>query len=252
MKKSLIVIALALLMIVPVFAASETRTENAKVVYAENANDTPLTTTGDTEKTDVKVTLNLYPKYVFGISNEKYVSANITIDSTETSKTYYEKLPAVTEINMTNDETKLEVGSPSDTYYISYWFRDYNQDCTLSCAIDQDLWLQEDDGNYTAVEGDEDSNYKIKYKATITPEGAVENEKSAYAIDAANTIYSPGNSGSSTSVAVVKCAATKLLGQVVCGNLKIVLAPVDGDKSTANKYVGSYLSHLVLTLKSNA
>ncbi len=251
MKKSLIVIALALLMIIPVFAASETGSNNAKVVYAEKANDTPLTTAGDTEKTDVKVTLNLYPKYVFGISSEKYVSANITIDSTESGKTYYENLPAVTEINMTNDETKLEVGSPSDTYYISYWFRDYNQNCTLSCAIDQDLWLQENNKNYSAADGDSASNYTIKYQATITPEAAVKDEKNAYAISAANTIYSPGNSGSSTSVDVVECDATKLLGQVVCGNLKIVLAPVDGDKSTANKYVGSYLSHLVLTLKSN-
>ena len=251
MKKSLIVIALALLMLIPVFAETKTGTNGAEIVYYSKANDTPLTTTGDEKKTDVKITLNLYPKYVFGISEEKYVSANITIDKTESGKTYYEDLPAVSEIVMTNNETKLEVGSPSGTYYISYWFRDYNQNCTLSCAIDQDLWLQDNGKNYTAQSGDTESNYTIKYQATITPEAAVDGEKNAYAISSATTIFSSGNNSTKTTD-VVKCDLTKLLGQVVCGNLKIVLAPVDSDKSTAKKYVGSYLSHIVLTLKSNA
>ncbi len=251
MKKSLIVIALALLMLVPVFADTKTGSNGAEVVYSNTANDTPLTATGDTESTDVKITLNLYPKYVFGISTTKYESAKITIDKTETGKTYYEDLPAVSEIVMTNDETKLEVGSPSGTYYISYWFRDYTQNCSLSCSIDQDLWLQDGGKNYESQGEDIKSNYTIKYQATITPEAAVTGEKNAYALDSAKTIYSPGNENT-TNTTVVNCNATKLLGQVVCGNLKIELAPVDSDKSTANKYVGSYLSHIVLTLKANA
>ena len=257
MKKSLIVIALALLMLVPVFAdvatASET-SNGAAYVQATSANATPVTTAGSEQKTDVKITLNLFPKYYFAISTEKYTDMDITIDPSETSKRYYENLGGVDEIAMTNDETKLEVGSPKGTYYVSYWFRDYNQSCTLSVAIDQDLTLQTTGANgsttnYTPADGETADQYTIKYFATLTPqEGGT-----GYEYGTTTSISSPGISGTNaSSIIVARCAATKALGQVLCGDLKIVLSPYSLDKSTANKFAGNYLSHIVLTLKANA
>ena len=257
MKKSLIVIALAVLMLVPVFAT--TGTKGAEVLTGtENQKDVVDTTDGNTKVTDVTLQLKLYPKYVFAISSSLYDADNISIIKNESGKTYYEDLPGINEIKMDYDEDKLVVSSPSGTYYISYWFRDYTQSCTLSVDIDQDLLLQDSavtgtwsktDKKYTGGSESDSSKFTIKYKVEITPEST----GSGYIPKNAVTIYSPGNTESTNAADVASCTATSLLGQVTCGNLKIVLTPTDSEtNTTANKYQGNYLSHLTLTLKANS
>jgi len=249
MKKTIILIALALLLIVPVFAATATvvaateATKNSLIVKS-TATGTSLNT-----NTDVKITLNLYPKYVFSVTKEadKYVKNNITIDSSDTSKTYYKNLKHEDEIFMTNDETKFEVKPPTDTYYVSYWFWEYNERVTLTVAIDDDMLLQDKDESTTYITGKD----KIRYQAKLTADTGAE----AKAVDT-YTIYSNptiDTSGGTKSVVIASVTTpTTQLASCYCGNFKLELSAVDADKSTAGKYQGTYLSHITLTLASNS
>lgn len=250
MKNTMILIALALLLIVPVFADG-----NATVVAANETTKNTLivkgVATGTTldAKTDVKITLNLYPKYVFSVTKEadKYIKANITIDPYETSKTYYENLKHEDEILMTNDEVKFEVKPPTDTYYVSYWFWEYNEKVTLTVAIDDDMELQDKGEGTTYIEGKD----KIRYQAKLTADTDAEAKTGdVYTIFSNPTVDSSG--GSKSVVIASVTAPTTQLASCYCGNFKLELSAVDADKSTAGKYQGTYLSHITLTLASNS
>ena len=258
MKKSLIVIALVFLMIVPVFATvSNDNLTTVTGTSTLNSLAEPLSDGAKTNSTTVQFTLLLNPKYVFGITTDPFVKANILADITKTktsNQKYYTELTGVDTIDIPTDIDALTFSSPEGTYYISYWFKDCTENCTLTASIDKHLTLQ--NGNADAdynVETEEDT-YTVKYQAKIEAVSATAGDSADFE---EVTIKSPSKNAASTeaSTEIKKFTKTDLLGKVECGNLKITIGPVSGttgSDSIANKKAGKYVSHIILTLTADA
>ena len=245
MKKSLIVIALALLMIVPVFAATVTAGSAAK------AGD-KLTAAGPQE-TEVNVSLDLTPKYAFGVTGgnstdtttyvkkftEQNIVANKPADESVTNYVLYDKVNRVESISMIANLTNMKLEGPdsANTYYISYWFFENNTDnVKLTAKIDHDLTLKDDDiakvKNNTAITYDE-ANAKIPFQVTI---------------DGVTTVL---NSTTGNTETVKTATVQSQIGKIEKGDVKITVAPTTVD-TLENKYTGTYIAHIVLNLTVGA
>ena len=254
MKKSLIVIALALLMIVPVFAA-ETDTKVASKAAGTN---TKFTSSDNAEKkTEVNVTIDLNPKYAFGVTGgasttkddgtyaatftsygegDKNIIVAVAPEEGTAGTDYilYDQLKRVTVISMVANEKKMILEAPTtNTYYVSYWFFENDKDnLSLTMKLDGDMILQ----NATGVHSVE-ANKKIPYQVTVN-----------------GNIYKSNESDEAarTATIVTKADIQTQIGAKQEGNVAITIAPLTGSESIKDKYAGTYISHIVLTLAVGA
>lgn len=241
MKKTMILIALALLLIVPVFADT---THYGKVILASN-DDTP-TISGVTDNfidTKVTIKLSLHPKYVIGITDasHKFVSSGTgTILTTKTTpdsgETKYTEAPVVDEIAMSADPDNIKLlPTDAETYYVSYWFFECNEPVKLYIKNNGAMEYQ---GSVTGLEVSAYKDY-IDFQATVTTDGTTK-----------VSVASNGKGVASDEKLLKTGTITQVLGNVEQGNLEIVMEPVTGKESLVKNIVGNYESSVTLTLKT--
>ena len=265
MKKSLIVIALVLLMIVPIFAETVTSGKGTVAEGAEAGTAATLTASGNQE-TKVNVTLELTPRYAFGVTGgsssstvegtyaQKFTSYGengekiVAVAPSDTSKKagtdyyLYDTLPRVTVISMVADEENMIIKEPANNnYFISYWFFENNtQNVKLNVSLSGDLTLNEKSKTALTNAGItiEDEKTKIPYQITVETENG---EKTI-------------TSASGTSVVVVTADITMEIGKVEVADASLKVQPLagDGNNSIKEKYVGVYESNIILNLTVGA
>ena len=243
MKKTIILIALALLLIVPVFADPT----YGKVITATGETPSISGVTENNIDTKVTIKLSLHPKYVIGItdSSHKFVSEGETgtILTTKTSpssgETKYTEAPVVDEIAMSADADNIVLlPTASATYYVSYWFFECNETVKLYIKNNGAMEYQ---GNVTGLGSD-------AYKDYIDFQAKVKTGESSTVIAESN---GKGTTGASSDMLLVTSTITQVLGNVEQGNLEIVMEPVSGKESLVKNIVGNYESSVTLTLKTD-
>ena len=247
MKKSLIVIALALLMIVPVFAEDvRTPATTAATTEAPGLGKSIADNYSKTDDTQVYVQLELNPTYVFGITGGKmndqsYVPQYdddlniVAVAPTSGNYKLYTEVQEVEVIEMKKNYNDMKLEGPGDdyTYYVSYWFFENDKDnLSLTMKLDGDMILQ----NATGVHSVE-ANKKIPYQVTVN-----------------GNIYKSNESDETarTATIVTKADIQTQIGAEQEGNVEITIAPLTGSESIKDKYAGTYISHIVLTLAVGA
>ena len=242
MKKTIILIALALLLIVPVFADPT----YGKVITA--IGETPSISGVAENNIDTKVTikLSLHPKYVIGItdSSHKFVSEGetgthlTTKTSPSSGETKYTEAPVVDEIAMSADANNIVLlPTASATYYVSYWFFECNETVKLYIKNNGAMEYQ---GTVTGLGSDAYKDY-IDFQATVKKEDNT-------SVSVASNGKKPA--GASTEQLLKTGTVTQVLGNVEQGNLEIVMEPVSGKESLVKNIVGNYESSVTLTLKT--
>ena len=261
MKKSLIVIALVLLMIVPVFAASDK-------VANKDAGTNGTFTEADQKTTEVNVTIDLNPKYAFGVTggaeNEKkdgtYAATFESWGKGDENKIVavapedgtagedyilYDQLERVTVISMVANEAKMILEAPAtNTYYVSYWFfENKTQNVKLTCSLDGNMKLT--DASKTALSTnsgitveDGDTKAEIPYEITFTSDNTV--LKSNATSDAERT----------KEIVTAQCKAT--VGYIEFADVAFTIEPISTANSIKDKYVGTYTANIVLNLTVGA
>ena len=241
MKKTLILIALALLIMVPVFA--DPTPTYGKVVEAEGTTPSISGVEGNSIDTKVSVKLSLSPKYVFGItdSSHKFVSSGesgtvLTTKKTPASgETKYTEAPVVDEIAMSVDPDDIVLlPTAGATYYVSYWFFECNETVKLYIKNNGAMEYQ---GDTEGLETDSYINF-IDFQAAVTTAESTTITVTSNGIDSGNEKL------------LVTSTITKVLGNVEQGNLQIVMQPVAGKESLVKNIVGNYESSVTLTLKT--
>ncbi len=242
MKKSLIVIALIVLMIVPVFA---------ETVTSGSAKTGEKLTASEAQKTEVEVSLDLTPRYAFGVTGGKTGEADyvklfkdqkiVAVDDTSsTEDVLYTDLNRVTKITMTAnlDAMKLEGPASGYTYYISYWFYENNTEkVSLVASLDGDLTLTEE-GKSAA---NKNMGNEYDEKNTVIPYQVTFDNKTL-------------NSTDKNSETVVPVKVQSQIGAVEQNDIEITVAPITtNNKDTLkDKYAGTYKSNIVLQINVGA
>lgn len=243
MKKTIILIALALLLIVPVFADTPTY---GKVIVATGETPSISGVTDNSIDTKVTIKLSLHPKYVIGITDKdhKFVSEGETgtILTTKTTpdsgETKYTEAPVVDEIVMSADPDNIKLlPTEAEKYYVSYWFFECNE--TVKLYI-KNNGAMEYKGDTTGLDATAYVDF-IDFQAKVTTEGTT-------TVTAASN--GKGTSGASSDMLLKTGTITKVLGNVEQGNLEIVMEPVSGKESLVKNIVGNYESSVTLTLKT--
>ena len=241
MKKSLIVIALALLMIVPVFA------QTGLSGSAETGETVEATTTG--HSTEVNVTLGLTPRYVFGITGGKsgendyvkkftdqdIVAATPADETRAATAVLYTNVETVDAISLTADfkNMKLKGTAEGYQYYVSYWFCENNSEkVSLEISLDGDLTLEDSylQAAKTAYGNDfKDANTVIPYQVII-----------------GETTLNSTSKDSATVVENLKVQSQ--ISGIQQADVAITVEPTTVD-TLEYKYTGTYVAHIILNLK---
>ena len=239
MKKSIIVIALALLMLVPVFAGSanqvavDTKSNNTAQPVG---NSTPLASSNKkTTTTDVAVTLNLYPVYYAAITEiDVNDNANQITHLNYDSATF--KNTSV--ITMTVDKDNYVLNDKSG-FYVSYFFYENTEDVTLTVSIDSDLTTTAEG---TTADG-KTAKQTIEYKATFSGVTIGVNDDGT----AKSLVIHSNSENGTTSYKIAKKQATKMVADSTSKSLAFVLSPEDG-QTIKNNVAGYYKSTITLKL----
>ena len=251
MKKSIIVLALALLMVGSVFAgevAAITKTGEAGATDVLTK-ETTTTVSPDTKKTDVKIQLKQYPKYMAAITAVNYDgSTNKISNASTTGYTTYTDVKHQNEIVLTVNKDTWTIGGPTTQYYYTYYAYENTQNVQYSITMNGNLTYQDGgsvetgdtqaptwSGDTTSATADKQK--QIRYSITIPVNGVN------------TTIYSYGTAdGTTKNTAVVKqIPLTKLIGKSEYGSLAMTFAGCD---TVQYNIVGNYKA--TVTIKVSA
>ena len=242
MKKSIVLIALALALMVPVFAAntgSSTASTTPVVVDTKDANGkaqpvgdtTPLKNAANkTTVTEVGVTLDLYPIYYSAITN-----SDVTADATKITRYNYDSddtFKNVDKIVMSVDTDTYKL-KESDKKYISCFFYENTEDVKLTVTLDSNLTTDTE-----PLAGDAESKKVIRYVANID---MGDSNKETLHSDTAKGDNSFGIWGKS---------ATKKVADSQAKSFAFTLSQEEGDDLKKN-LAGYYTSTITLSLASN-
>ena len=239
MKKSIIVLALALLMVGSVFAA----TYNPVAVVADkDADDATRATTLSTAtsankntQSDVVIQLHQYPIYVVAVTED-----DLTGKVTNTN--YSTDVKHVSEIELEADKDTWII-EDSKTYYFTWFFYENTENVKFTVELEGDMKLQDN----TTATGDNSDNAKttIRYQVNI---------KSADYSDSATdetkdvTLTSSGTSAIQSAI-IKRKPATNLIGDYDSKSYAFTVTRV-GDETVQNNIVGKYKSDIKLTIES--
>lgn len=212
MKKSFIIVALAILMVMPVFATDPT----------------PVTT-------PVELELKLTPVYSMGITTREYTESVYDALSDKTKildadivKDKSSSTPLIALIYSTTDYT---LTSRTDLF-VTYIFTEYNI-CTLSMKIDKPLTCT------TKAEGASDYD-KINYQATVNV-GTTTSADNKTVED----------NDTDVELKKYTAAATKI-AEAVYDSFELTIGPKSTDTDLKGKYIGVYKSNIILTLTEDS
>ncbi len=244
MKKTIILIALALLLIVPVFAAT-----NALTVIAGTADATPLTDTGAStsssspKDTTVKIKLEQWPKYLLAITTTDYDGTTNTITNTT-----YDNVRHFEEIPMTVDKDTWTLDQLSGQYYVTYFAYENNQNVEYTIKLNGNMKLKDTTTATSSATTSSGKQDEIRYQMTIAGISGTGSTGSGV------TIYSNGtDSDRKNKTTIMKVAETNLIGWSDYKSFALTLdAYTNGTtKDTVqNNIVGNYEGTVTLTIKS--
>ena len=229
MKKSIIVIALALLALASVFAKTATPKDSSTTAVSDNVT------------TIVELTLTKTPTYIFGIKEGAFTAEKITkndVPSTtieNTDKIYFKRYTA-------SEGNILDVKAV-DGYYLSYLFYEYD-DVTFSMSLSGNM------KNTTTTS----SKSEIEYLVTVGSDSPVDNDQ-----DGNTTSLTQGKLDSSDSSMLTwstKLDKTEKLGQYRWASLQLTIEPKNtsstGSKVPTLKGIDEGTYQSTITLKVEA
>ena len=248
MKKSIIVLALALLMVGSVFADSTAnKTSTATKTTAEpitaSAKDVKDTTTtplkdltNKSEDTKVYVDLKLYPIYYAAITQSD-VSSKLSKETDFTQDTY--KHVTAIDLGVDLDNYTIE-GTTSGSYYLSYFFYENTETVKLTVRLSGDLTTKD---NRTATDKTKNPNAKftIPYKVDITKSAT----ETVTLVSSSNTI---GNTEYTVKLSedITTKPSTMVLGSYEKASYELNITPLVTDMT--NNIAGLYESTITLAL----
>ncbi len=219
MKKTIVIITLALLAVVSIFA--DTLPAN--------------------KTTTVLLELKQKPTYVFAITNGAFTSESIqTTDPSTTTMDH------TNEITLSRNTTNvLNVDSVS-TYYFSYFFYEY-EGITITLSIDGNLKNQT-----TYAEDDKDAN-EIPYNLTVAS-GNDNTEDSNITSEhtwSDNTVINSTATEADNRKFSVQYSATTKLGVYRWASLQLTIAPQVTTDTLKGKVKGTYKSTITLAVTAS-
>ena len=211
MKKTIIMIAFAILLVASVFAAAPD----------------PVTTL-------VELELKLTPKYSMGITTKEYTSDvyDVLDDKTKIKDDDIVKDGSATsaKIMLTYDADNYKL-NPRIGLFVTYIFTEYNR-CTLSMKIDKPLTC--------TSKADTASDYDtIDYKATVNV-GSTTSEN----------IKTVEDNNTDVELIKYDAKATKI-AEAVYDSFGLTLKAKNESDTLEGKYIGLYKSNIILTLTEN-
>lgn len=220
MKKSLILIAIALMVLVPVFAVEETEAE-----------ETPAVTRGTATTTIVDTRIKLEPQYLYGITDAE-------IEGTETS------ISNVSEIQLSRNTGSNTLSSA--TKYVSYIFKEY-EDVTLYISIDGDMigWDKTNDKADTSITTKIPLDITVEATDDHYDEDVLGNAKDYTTKTTLVEIDSTNDAN--TEKKIVTYEGTKLVSDVRWCSAKLTVEP---QNNLDGVQMGYYLATITLTAKS--
>ena len=242
MKKSLILIAIALMVLVPVFAVDDQTTNNG--TSSENAGSTSSQTTtvtsglGDNKTTKVETEVKLEPKYEYEITSNKLSAYDSTLTKQD-----------VITLTRVAKENKLS----TETAYVSYKFTE-NEGVALYIKIDGNMLPKKDDGS------DDTARAGSYIPVTLTVESTTPNYSS---YDIASKTYKTTTETNTTAVtinsddsntnnlekSIVSYSGTNKVGDVRWCSAKLTVGQKAGTDLTGVQ-LGYYLATITLTTKT--
>ncbi len=225
MKKSIIVIALALLVVASLFA------ETVSPVSGSQAVNKDVTTV-------IELTLAKTPTYIFGIKNGAFSASDIT--TSNVPSTTIENTDKISFERKTAAEGNILDIKAVDAYYLSYLFYEYD-DVTLTMTLSGNLM------NTTASSTDE-----IPYLVTVGTSSPVDNDQ-----DENTSSLTQGKLDSSDSKKLswsTSLTGTDKLGQYRWASLQLTIEPKNtsttGTKVPTLKGIdeGTYQSTITLNV----
>ena len=252
MKKSIIVLALALLMVGSVFAANKPLTAQDSTTDGNSTTVIPtagISTNASTEPKDttVKIKLAQYPKYMAAITTTEYsTSGNKIANASGSTGTVYSAVKHEEVITLSVNKDTWKLAGPNTTYYYTYYAYENTQNVQYSITMNGNLKYQ-DNGNVGT--GDTEAP---TWSGDSTSAVATKQKEIRYQITiGSDTIYSFGtDSGTLKNTVVVKqIPLTKLIGKSTYGSLAMTFAGYSTDTVQYN-IVGSYLA--TVTIKVSA
>ncbi len=253
MKKTLILIALALLIMVPVFAGTpltETDTTGNQTVLTADGVSTK--SSEEPKDTTVKIELKQYPKYMTAITTTKYSSDGSKISHYDevSSATKYDAVVHETEIVMDVD-TDTWTLEDKDGYYVTYYAYENNQNVEYSIKLNGNMKLTPD---ATAETGDTETpsstkQKEIRYIMQITGINGLGDESESNTV----TLYSDGSMDNSNTTIIRKIGKTVLIGKSAYNSYAMAVKAYTKDGTTDTvqyNIVGNYEGTVTLTIKS--
>ena len=226
MKKSLILIAIAIMVLVPVFATdtgNDTASETSTVVIRKMPDGS------EKSETKVETTIGLQPKYYYGVTDAELSSKDDTITNMGT-------------IKLTRNTNSNTLSTANE--YVSYKFVE-NEAVTLYIKISGDMLPWDADKNA------EDTSRSTKIPLTITVAATDDNYSTEGADDTSTkkttlvTINS--TTEGKTEKAIVSYNEKTKVGDISWCSAGLTIAP---QKSLDGVQLGYYLATITLTAKS--
>ncbi len=215
MKKTIVIITLALLAVVSVFA------------------DLPVNKT-----TTVLLELEKKPTYVFAITNDAFDS--IAIETNDPSKT---TMTHTDQITLSRNATKvLDVDSVS-TYYFSYFFYEYDG-ITITLSIDGNL------KNQTSYETSVAAENEIPYNLIVAA-GSDNTEGSSTDKSLETKTLNSESSTDTDKKYSVSYTKTDKLGVYRWASLQLTIAPQVTTNTLKGKVKGTYKSTITLAVTAS-
>ena len=227
MKKSLILIAIALMVLVPVFAEDEPairqRTSDSK----------------DSVDTIVETTIDLQPNYDYGITKDKYTDPTKTIAGSD--------IGTIELTRATSGNTDM---LDSATAYLSYNFYE-NEDVTLYVTVSGDMVPVDDSG---ASDTTRASNTKNKISWTLTIDETEDNYidsvfGSTKPAKQKTTPISINSDDSTKTEAIITYAKSNTVGDTRYNSAVLTVSQKAGT-TLKGVELGRYLATITLTAKS--
>ena len=238
MKKSIIVLALALLMVGSVFAAPLTYVESE--ANGTTLKDKTVSTSATTEPKDTTVQINLkqYPKYMTAITTTPYdaSSADKTITKDNYTLVVHENL---IKMDVDTNSWKL-VPTAENAYYVTYFVYENTVDVDFSVKMNGNLKLTDTTKTATSTETTSSKNQtEVRYQMVIKGVGAN---------GADVTLSSTKVAESDITTAVIKTVEdTNLIGKSECNSYAFQLKGYGTDTVQYN-VAGLYEATITLSI----
>ena len=229
MKKKLIVIALALLVVASVFAESFTQ-ENV------NAGTATVSTT-------VQLELAKTPKYIIGIKTGKLSSINET-DPSQTT------ISNTNTIQLTRDA--LTFKDATNNYYLSFLLYEYDA-VKISMTLNGNL-QHTDYATKSAASAKDLSSYEIPYQVKVAS-GKDTTQKSDTSVNTftETTLVSNGTKDADKTWEYSYNTATTKLGEYAWASLQLTISPVAGDSTPLkDKATGTFKNTITVAVTANS